>query len=103
MSVTYLMSTRANAWSSSSSSIFADQVAMSRATIRPGFPGHVLFSSPCPGVRVEFPEYWFSPGFTRKLALVKNISLHALIRVNANPKYRLLTIILVVSTYIFSI
>ena len=92
VSVTYRMSTRACAWSSSSSNIFAEQVAMSRATIRPGFPGHVLFSSPCPGVRVEFRECWFSPGFTKMLELAENIRLYALIRVNANPKYRLLTI-----------
>ena len=34
-----------------------------RVTIRPGFPGHVLFLSPCPGVRAAFPKYGFCPGF----------------------------------------
>ena len=39
-----------------------------RVTIRPGFPGHVLFLSPCPGVRAAYPEYGFCPGFLRSSA-----------------------------------
>ena len=42
--------------------------ARPRVTIRPGFPGHVLFLSPCPGVRAAFPECGFCPGFLRSSA-----------------------------------
>ena len=31
--------------------------------MRPGFPGHVLFSDPYPSVRVEFQECGFCPGY----------------------------------------
>jgi hypothetical protein len=40
---------------------FAD---CSRVTMRPGFPGHVLFLWPCPGVRAAFQKYGFCPGFS---------------------------------------
>ena len=37
---------------------------MCRVTIRPGFPGHVLFFGPCPGVWAGFQK---CPGFVRVL------------------------------------
>ena len=41
---------------------------MNKVTIRPGFPGQVLFMSQCPGVRAAFSEYGFCPGFLRSSA-----------------------------------
>jgi hypothetical protein len=40
-------------------------VCCGRVTIRPGFPGHVLFSGPRPGVRMVSQECGFCPGFTK--------------------------------------
>ena len=37
------------------------QACSRRVTIRPGFPGHVLFLSPCPG---GFPGIWLLSGFS---------------------------------------
>jgi hypothetical protein len=34
-----------------------------RVTIRPGFPGHVLFLGVCPGVRAGFQKSTICPGF----------------------------------------
>jgi len=34
-----------------------------RVTIRPVFPGHVLFFGPCPGVRADFPKIGRMSGF----------------------------------------
>jgi len=58
------------------------RLSQHRVTIRPAFPGHVLFFGLCPGVRVGFrksavcPGFWPNPQVHSNVADCKGVRRH---------------------------